>query len=89
MIPISLKVSQDIMKFGSAKIINWDEEMVRHNFACVSLTHILIQRDPVTGPAEAKNTAISDDLGQIEIIFSDKVISLSLSLFCASLSPPR
>lgn len=29
MIPISLKVTQDIMKFGSAKIINWDEEMVR------------------------------------------------------------
>lgn len=57
MIPISLKVTMDMVKFYYAQLINWDIHMY----------------DETTNtPAEAKNTAISEDLGQIQYVFSDK-----------------
>ncbi|XP_047337355.1 phospholipid-transporting ATPase 2 isoform X2 [Impatiens glandulifera] len=62
MIPISIKVSLDLVKSLYAKFIDWDEEMV----------------DLETGtPARAANTAISEDLGQVEYILTDKTGTLT------------
>lgn len=62
MIPISLKVTMDIVKMCYAKFIDWDVSM----YDSESDT-----------PAHATNTAISEDLGQIEYIFSDKTGTLT------------
>ncbi|XAR55536.1 Phospholipid-translocating ATPase [Bertholletia excelsa] len=62
MIPISLKVSLDLVKSLYAKFIDWDHEMI----------------DTETGtPAHAANTAISEDLGQVEYILTDKTGTLT------------
>ncbi|CAM8955872.1 unnamed protein product [Rhodiola kirilowii] len=62
MIPISIKVSLDLMKSLYAKFIDWDQEMVDHE----------------TGiPSHALNTAISEDLGQVEYILTDKTGTLT------------
>eukprot|EP01117_Protostelium_nocturnum_P005659 TRINITY_DN2043_c0_g1_i5.p1 TRINITY_DN2043_c0_g1~~TRINITY_DN2043_c0_g1_i5.p1 ORF type:complete len:1097 (+),score=372.02 TRINITY_DN2043_c0_g1_i5:81-3371(+) len=62
MIPISLKVTLDIVKYLYAKFIDWDERMF----------------DPETEKhAVATSTAISEDLGQIEYIFTDKTGTLT------------
>jgi len=62
MIPISLKVSMDIIKYCYAKFIDWDTEM------CDTSTQTF---------ANAASTAISEDLGQVEYIFSDKTGTLT------------
>ncbi|KAL1551338.1 Alanine aminotransferase 2 [Salvia divinorum] len=62
MIPISIKVSLDLAKSLYAKFIDWDVEMV----------------DPATGiRSNAANTAISEDLGQVEYILTDKTGTLT------------
>ncbi|GFZ05642.1 aminophospholipid ATPase 2 [Actinidia rufa] len=62
MIPISIKVSLDLVKSLYAKFIDWDNEMI----------------DLETGtPAHAANTAISEDLGQVEYILTDKTGTLT------------
>ncbi|KAI8006156.1 Phospholipid-transporting ATPase 2 [Camellia lanceoleosa] len=62
MIPISIKVSLDLVKSLYAKFIDWDNEMI----------------DLETGtPAHAANTAISEDLGQVEYIMTDKTGTLT------------
>ncbi|XP_044502842.1 phospholipid-transporting ATPase 2 isoform X2 [Mangifera indica] len=62
MIPISIKVSLDLVKSLYAKFIDWDIEMI----------------DPETGtPSHATNTAISEDLGQVEYILTDKTGTLT------------
>ncbi|XVF66790.1 hypothetical protein PTKIN_Ptkin10aG0066400 [Pterospermum kingtungense] len=62
MIPISIKVSLDLVKSLYAKFIDWDYEMI----------------DQETGiPAHAANTAISEDLGQVEYILTDKTGTLT------------
>ncbi|CAH9087283.1 unnamed protein product [Cuscuta epithymum] len=62
MIPISIKVSLDLVKSLYAKFIDWDYEMV----------------DLRTGtPSKATNTAISEDLGQVEYILTDKTGTLT------------
>lgn len=62
MIPISIKVSLDFVKGLYAKFIEWDVEMV----------------DQETGTASyAANTAISEDLGQVEYILTDKTGTLT------------
>ncbi|CAN1230877.1 Phospholipid-transporting ATPase 2 [Linum perenne] len=62
MIPISIKVSLDLVKSLYAKFIDWDVEMF----------------DPETGsPSHATNTAISEDLGQVEYIMTDKTGTLT------------
>ncbi|CAI9112698.1 OLC1v1013175C1 [Oldenlandia corymbosa var. corymbosa] len=62
MIPISIKVSLDLVKSLYAKFIDWDNQMV----------------DQETGiPAHATNTAISEDLGQVEYILTDKTGTLT------------
>ncbi|KHG01209.1 Phospholipid-transporting ATPase 2 -like protein [Gossypium arboreum] len=62
MIPISIKVSLDLVKSLYAKFIDWDAEMI----------------DYETGiPSHATNTAISEDLGQVEYIMTDKTGTLT------------
>lgn len=62
MIPISIKVSLDLVKSLYAKFIDWDLEMF----------------DQETGvPSHATNTAISEDLGQVEYILTDKTGTLT------------
>ncbi|KAG0491090.1 hypothetical protein HPP92_007953 [Vanilla planifolia] len=62
MIPISIKVSLDLVKSIYAKFIDWDEEMFDHD---------------ANTPAHAANTAISEDLGQVEYILTDKTGTLT------------
>lgn len=66
-IPISLKVTLDVCKFYYSRFINWDLRM----FANAD--------DPTKDyePAKANNTAISEDLGQIEYVLSDKTGTLT------------
>ncbi|GAB4859580.1 Alanine aminotransferase 2, variant 2 [Ancistrocladus abbreviatus] len=62
MIPISIKVSLDLVKSLYAKFIDWDWQMV----------------DQETGVfSHAANTAISEDLGQVEYILTDKTGTLT------------
>ncbi|KAF5732577.1 Aminophospholipid ATPase isoform 2 [Tripterygium wilfordii] len=62
MIPISIKVSLDLVKGLYAKFIDWDDQMVEQE----------------TGiRAHAANTAISEDLGQVEYILTDKTGTLT------------
>ncbi|WCJ30820.1 Phospholipid-transporting ATPase 2 [Euphorbia peplus] len=62
MIPISIKVSLDFIKSLYAKFIDWDAEMIDHETGCSS---------------HAANTAISEDLGQVEYILTDKTGTLT------------
>lgn len=62
MIPISIKVSLDLVKSLYAKFIDWDEEMY--------------DLDTNNAP-HAANTAISEDLGQVEYILTDKTGTLT------------
>lgn len=62
MIPISLKVTLDFIKTFYALLIHWDADM----YDSASDTR-----------AKAANTAISEDLGQIEYVFSDKTGTLT------------
>lgn len=62
MIPISIKVSLDLVKSIYAMFIEWDEEIF----------------DPDTSTrAHAASTAISEDLGQVEYILTDKTGTLT------------
>ncbi|KAJ4756002.1 Phospholipid-transporting ATPase [Rhynchospora pubera] len=62
MIPISLKVSLDLVKSVYAKFIEWDEKMFDQE---------------TNTSAQAANSAISEDLGQIEYILTDKTGTLT------------
>ncbi|XP_050892813.1 phospholipid-transporting ATPase 2 isoform X2 [Lathyrus oleraceus] len=62
MIPISIKVSLDLMKSMYAKFIDWDHQMIDLETSI---------------PSHATNTAISEDLGQVEYILTDKTGTLT------------
>lgn len=62
MIPISIKVSLDLMKGLYAKFINWDLHMYD---------------EKTDTPAAVSNTGISEDLGQVEFILTDKTGTLT------------
>nr|KYP53365.1 Putative phospholipid-transporting ATPase 2 [Cajanus cajan] len=62
MIPISIKVSLDLVKSLYAKFIDWDHQMIDLETSI---------------PSNATNTAISEDLGQVEYILTDKTGTLT------------
>ncbi|KAJ7519907.1 hypothetical protein O6H91_20G059900 [Diphasiastrum complanatum] len=62
MIPISIKVSLDFVKALYAKFIDWDLQMYD---------------EKTDTPTVATNTAISEDLGQVEYILTDKTGTLT------------
>ncbi|XP_027342275.1 phospholipid-transporting ATPase 2 isoform X1 [Abrus precatorius] len=62
MIPISIKVSLDLVKSLYAKFIDWDHQMIDLETSISS---------------HATNTAISEDLGQVEYILTDKTGTLT------------
>ncbi|KAJ9048263.1 hypothetical protein DSO57_1036751 [Entomophthora muscae] len=68
MIPISLKVSLDMIKFLCSRFVGWD-------------LHLM---DEKHGPADVANTGVADDLGQIEVVFTDKTGTLTENLMVYS-----
>ncbi|KAJ9690783.1 hypothetical protein PVL29_013108 [Vitis rotundifolia] len=62
MIPISIRVSLDLLKSLYAKFIDWDNQMIDQE---------------TSTPSHATNTAISEDLGQVEYILTDKTGTLT------------
>ncbi|EGG19357.1 P-type ATPase [Cavenderia fasciculata] len=69
MIPISLKVTIDVIKYAYALFINWDLKMYYKQS---------------NAPAVANSTALSEDLGQIEYVFTDKTGTLTENIMLFS-----
>ncbi|XP_055909383.1 phospholipid-transporting ATPase ID isoform X2 [Eupeodes corollae] len=61
-VPISLYVSVEVIRFAQSFLINWDEEMCYEK----TKTH-----------AKARTTTLNEELGQIQYIFSDKTGTLT------------
>ncbi|XP_065308514.1 phospholipid-transporting ATPase ID isoform X1 [Dermacentor albipictus] len=64
-VPISLYVSVEVIRFCHSLWINWDEKMY---YA------------PKDAPARARTTTLNEELGQIEYIFSDKTGTLTQNI---------
>lgn len=64
-VPISLYVSVEVIRFVQSFLINWDEEM----YHAPTKTH-----------ARARTTTLNEELGQIEYIFSDKTGTLTQNI---------
>ncbi|XP_052796931.1 phospholipid-transporting ATPase ID-like isoform X1 [Mya arenaria] len=64
-VPISLYVSVEIIRMGNSLLINWDGKMY---YA------------PKDDPAKARSTALNEELGQIEYVFSDKTGTLTQNI---------
>eukprot|EP00112_Aurelia_sp_Birch-Aquarium-sp1_P008224 Seg1901.2 transcript_id=Seg1901.2/GoldUCD/mRNA.D3Y31 product="Phospholipid-transporting ATPase ID" protein_id=Seg1901.2/GoldUCD/D3Y31 len=62
LIPISLYISIEIIRFGQSLLINWDLKMYD---------------EKTDTPARARNTTLSEELGQIQYVFSDKTGTLT------------
>jgi magnesium-transporting ATPase (P-type) len=62
LIPISLVITVEIVKTAHARFISWDAQM----------------RDPLTGAGAIANTSsLTDELGQVKFIFTDKTGTLT------------
>ncbi|XP_017852723.1 phospholipid-transporting ATPase ID isoform X2 [Drosophila busckii] len=64
-VPISLYVSVEVIRFVQSFLINWDEEMY------YARTHTY---------AKARTTTLNEELGQIQYIFSDKTGTLTQNI---------
>ncbi|XP_017111181.1 phospholipid-transporting ATPase ID isoform X7 [Drosophila elegans] len=64
-VPISLYVSVEVIRFAQSFLINWDEEMY---YA------------PTKTYAKARTTTLNEELGQIQYIFSDKTGTLTQNI---------
>uniref|UniRef100_A0A8C5X400 Phospholipid-transporting ATPase n=1 Tax=Malurus cyaneus samueli TaxID=2593467 RepID=A0A8C5X400_9PASS len=65
MVPISLYVSVEVIRFGQSYFINWDLQMYYP------------EKDT---PAKARTTTLNEQLGQIQYIFSDKTGTLTQNI---------
>ncbi len=65
LIPISLQVTLEFVKFTQAYFINWDNEMFY---------------EPTQTPALARTSNLNEELGQIKYIFSDKTGTLTRNI---------
>ncbi|NXU65609.1 AT8B1 ATPase, partial [Horornis vulcanius] len=65
MVPISLYVSVEVIRFGQSYFINWDLQMYYS------------EKDT---PAKARTTTLNEQLGQIQYIFSDKTGTLTQNI---------
>eukprot|EP00117_Sycon_ciliatum_P045405 scpid71527/ scgid5345/ Probable phospholipid-transporting ATPase IM; ATPase class I type 8B member 4 len=65
LVPISLYVSVEFIRFGQSFLINWDRKMYY---------------EPYDIPARARTTTLNEELGQIEYIFSDKTGTLTQNI---------
>ncbi|XP_041965886.1 probable phospholipid-transporting ATPase IM isoform X4 [Alosa sapidissima] len=64
-VPISLYVSVEVLRLGHSYFINWDRKLFYN------------QRNT---PAEARTTTLTEELGQVEFIFSDKTGTLTQNI---------
>ncbi|XP_011498734.1 PREDICTED: phospholipid-transporting ATPase ID isoform X3 [Ceratosolen solmsi marchali] len=64
-VPISLYVSVEVIRFVQSFLINWDEEMYHA---------------PTNTHARARTTTLNEELGQIQYIFSDKTGTLTQNI---------
>nr|XP_027204123.1 probable phospholipid-transporting ATPase IM [Dermatophagoides pteronyssinus] len=64
-VPISLYVSVEIIRFFHSLWINWDIKMYY---------------EPMDTPAKARTTTLNEELGQIQYIFSDKTGTLTQNI---------
>ncbi|ESO08153.1 hypothetical protein HELRODRAFT_75635 [Helobdella robusta] len=65
LVPISLYVSVEMIRFGHSWWINWDKEMYYK---------------PLDIPAKSRTTTLNEELGQIRFIFSDKTGTLTQNI---------
>ena len=65
LIPISLQVTLEFVKFTQAYFINWDKDMFY---------------EPTETPALARTSNLNEELGQIKYIFSDKTGTLTRNI---------
>lgn len=68
-VPISLYVSVEVLRLGHSYFINWDGKMYHS------------QTDTA---AEARTTTLTEELGQVEFIFSDKTGTLTQNIMLFS-----
>lgn len=64
-VPISLYVSVEVIRFVQSFLINWDEQMYYKKYNTY---------------AKARTTTLNEELGQIEYIFSDKTGTLTQNI---------
>ncbi|XP_068579352.1 probable phospholipid-transporting ATPase IM [Cebidichthys violaceus] len=68
-VPISLYVSVEVLRLGHSYFINWDQRMYHS------------QTDTA---AEARTTTLTEELGQVEFVFSDKTGTLTQNIMAFS-----
>ena len=69
LVPISLQVSLEIVKYVQSLYINWDEEM-----------HYIDKEMDIDSYALARTSNLNEELGQIKYVFSDKTGTLTRNI---------